>query len=88
MAVPVSDDVSCPPRHPPALRRPKHSEPIWQLQLDYGAWSAELRFHGESCSWDARVLRDGELVIGRQFALRRLAVQWADEQRKVLENSA
>jgi hypothetical protein len=47
--------------------------------------SGELRSHGESCGWETLILRDGELVIGRRFDLRRLAEQWAEEERKYLE---
>ena len=45
-------------------------------------WSAELRFHGESVGWEAQILRDGELVIGRTFMLKELAVGWAEQERK------
>ena len=31
------------------------------------------------------ILREGELVIGRRFVLRRMAEAWAEEERKVLE---
>jgi hypothetical protein len=48
-------------------------------------WSCELRFHGESCGWEAQILREGELVIGRRFDLRRQAVQWAEVERQILE---
>jgi hypothetical protein len=44
-----------------------------------------LRCHGESWGWEAQILSEGELVIGRRFDLRRLAVQWAEEERKHLE---
>jgi len=53
--------------------------------VDHVTWSCEFRFHGESCGWEAQLLREGELVIGRRFDLRRLAEQWAEEERKVLE---
>jgi hypothetical protein len=48
-------------------------------------WSCELRFHGESYGWEAQILREGELVIGRRFDLRRLAERWAEEERQALE---
>ena len=45
---------------------------------------ASLRFHGEAYGWEAELLCEGELVIGRRFDLRRLAEQWAEEERKLL----
>jgi hypothetical protein len=48
-------------------------------------WSCELRFHWESWGWEAQILREGELVIGRRFDLRLLAEQWAEEERKFIE---
>jgi hypothetical protein len=40
-------------------------------------WNAELRYHGEY-GVEAQLLRQGELVIGRHFDTRALAVQRAD----------
>jgi hypothetical protein len=49
-------------------------------------WSAELFFRGESVGWEAQILRDGDLVIGRTFILRDLAVGWAKNERDRLES--
>jgi hypothetical protein len=50
------------------------------------AWSADLRFRGESYGWEAQILRDGELSFGhRAFVTRAAAVVWAEEQRKESE---
>ena len=48
-------------------------------------WSAELFFRGEGVGWEAQILRDGDLVIGRTFILRVLAVGWAKNKRDRLE---
>jgi hypothetical protein len=81
----VTDDAFYRPNRPPAPPRPpKPGEPIWSLRLEHVTWSCELRCHGESWGWEAQILREGELVIGRHFTLRRLAEQWAEEERKYL----
>ena len=49
-------------------------------------WEAELRYHGEFGA-EAQILRQGELVIGRRFGTRALAVQWDEEERKAISNT-
>jgi hypothetical protein len=41
----------------------------------------ELRYQG---AWgvEAQILRDGELVIGRRFDTKSLAVQWAEQEQQ------
>jgi hypothetical protein len=58
-------------------------KPIWSLRHDHVTWSCEFRFHGESYGWEAQIVRESELVIGRRFDTRALAVQWAEEERKI-----
>jgi hypothetical protein len=36
---------------------------------------------------EAQILRDGELVIGRRFETRALAVQWAELERAAIQNT-
>jgi len=84
----VSDDAFYRPNHQPPARRPKPGEPIWSLRHEHVTWSCELRFHGESCGWEAQILREGELVIGRRFDVRRHAVQWAEAERQILKNGS
>ena len=76
-----TDDPVYSPGHRTAPRVPRPGEPLWELRRDYVTWSCELRYHGEY-GVEAQILRDGELVIGRRFDLRRLAEQWAEEERK------
>jgi len=82
----MSDHAFYRPNRPaPAPRQPKPGEPIWSLRHEHVTWSCELRFHAESWGWEAQILHEGELVIGQRFALRQVAEQWADEERKHLE---
>jgi hypothetical protein len=68
---------------PRCRRRP--GEALWSVQKGDVTWSCELRFH-ESVGWEAQILRDGDLVIGRTFILRDLAVGWAKNERDRLES--
>lgn len=85
--VSVSDDPFYRPSHrAPAPRQPKPGEPLWNLPHEHVAWSCDLRFHGESYGWETQILGEEELAIGWRFDLRRLAEQWAEEERQHIEN--
>lgn len=60
-------------------------ELLWEIRVKHVTWSCELHVHGE---WgvEAKILRDGALVIGRRFDLRALALQWAELERTAIEN--
>lgn len=77
-----------PNRAPQPSRTPRPGERLWELHRRPVTWSAELRFHGESYGWEAQILRDGELVIGRRFLLREQAVEWAETKRQALMEAA
>lgn len=77
-----------PTRKPAAPRQPKPGEPLWQLRKDHVTWSAELRFHGESFGWEAQILRNGELAIGRRFVMKAQAIEWAESLRSEIEKGA
>ena len=80
----VPDDQFYSPSHKATpSRTPRPGEPLWSFRKDGATWSAELRYHGEF-GVEAQILRESELVIGRRFDTRALAVQWADEERKAL----
>ena len=81
----MSDPFYLPNRTPPPPRQPKPGEPLWELRKDHATWSCELRVHGE---WgvEAQILRDGELVIGRLFDTRAIAVQWAVDERSAIDS--
>ena len=49
--------------------------------------SCELRFQGESYGWEAQFLERGDLVYSRGgFVMRKLAVRWAEDERKAMEH--
>ncbi len=50
----------------------------WLLLI--GDSDSELRYHGEF-GVEAQFCRDGELVIGRRFDTKALAVQWTEQER-------
>jgi hypothetical protein len=53
---------------------------------DLAPMSCELRFHGESFGWEAQFFERGEFFASRgAFVTRAMAVQWAEEERKVIE---
>ena len=80
----MSDDPFYAPNAKPLPARvSRPGEPLWSVGKDGVTWEAELRYHSEF-GVEAQILRQGELVIGRRFDTRALAVQWADEERKTL----
>jgi len=80
----TSDDSIYAPNHRPAVRQPKGGEPLWSLRKEDVTWTCELRFHGESYGWEAQILRDGDLVIGRRFELKEWAIKWAEQEKSDL----
>ena len=83
----VTDDAFYRPNHPGLARRqPTAGEPIWSFRQEHVTWSCELRFHGESWGWEAQILREGELVIGRRFDTKALAEQSAELEKQAIEN--
>jgi hypothetical protein len=68
--------------HRPPERQRRRGELLWTVRRDHVTWTCELRFHGESVGWEAQILRENELVIGRTFILRELAVKWAETERR------
>jgi hypothetical protein len=70
----------------PPLRpcRPRPNEPLWSLWHNHHAYDAQLRYHGEY-GVEAQILRDGDVLVGYRFQTRALAVQWAEEERKLRE---
>jgi hypothetical protein len=65
---------------------PRPGQHLWSLRKEGVTWEAELRYHREY-GVEAQILRQGELVIGRRFDTRALAVQWADNERRALDGS-
>jgi hypothetical protein len=45
--------------------------------------TTELLFRGEGgVGWEAQIFQNGELVIGRPFILKELAVRWAEQEKR------
>jgi hypothetical protein len=55
-----------------------------ELMQDNHAYAAQVRYHGEY-GVEAQILRDGDVLVGYRFQTRALAVQWAEEERKLRE---
>jgi hypothetical protein len=73
--------------HKPAPRcRPRPGEPLWSVRQEHMTWSAELHFPGEGYGWEAQILRDGELTIGRRFLLKAEALKWAEAEKALADD--
>jgi len=76
---------------PPPPTPPPRSQYLFEcLRASNGApMTCELRFHGDAASgyaWEVVFYERGELAYSRgAFAERRLAVAWAEAERKALE---
>jgi len=86
----MSDDAPfySPNRPSPAPRQPKPGERLFDFvrASDRAPMSCELRFHGESYGWEVQFFERGEFFGGRgAFPTKRLAIQFAEEERKAFE---
>ena len=84
----MSDDAFYSPNYRLPPRAPKPGEPLWSFKKGGNTWLAELRDHGTGVGVEAQILRDWDLVIGRRFVLRDLAVRWAEGEREYIEQGA
>jgi hypothetical protein len=68
--------------------KPRPVELLFEFvrESDHAQFSCDLRYHGEY-GVEAQFLKGGDLLIGRRFRTRALAVQWAEEERKALARS-
>jgi hypothetical protein len=80
----ADDPFYAPNAKPTPPRVPRAGEPLWSVRANGATWEAELRYHGEY-GVEAQILKQGELVIGRRFDTRELAVLWAEQERKAIE---
>lgn len=79
----MSDDLPfySPDRKPATPKRvPLPREPVWTVRKNHQTWTCELLDHG---TWgtEAQILIDGDLLIGRRFESRPLALLWAERER-------
>jgi hypothetical protein len=56
--------------HRPPVRQRKPGELLWTVRKDHVTWTCELFFRGESYGWEAQIVRETDLRIGRRFILR------------------
>ena len=59
-------------------------EPLFEFVRGRDRFACELRYHG-AYGVEAQIYVNGELLIGRRFDTRALAVQWAEEERRERE---
>jgi hypothetical protein len=70
------------PATPPRQSTP--GERIWSLRRNGRQVDCE-RLHGGSHGWECQCLYDGELLYGRRFVMRELALDEAEAQRPRLK---
>ncbi len=75
-----------PGRKPPPPRQPQPGEILFEFvrESDHAHFRCELRTY-EGWGVEAQFWMNGELLIGRRFDTRALAVQWATVERPHLE---
>jgi hypothetical protein len=66
----------------PPARRP--TKPLWTIQQGHHTYTCELVFYDQGGT-EARILKGGELMVGRRFEEGWQTLQWAEEERKVIE---
>ena len=81
----MSDDALLWTHKPTARDRPRPGQFLWSFSKGDVTWTCALHFHGESVGWEAQILRDRELTIGRTFLPTERAVRWAEGERQELE---
>jgi hypothetical protein len=59
---------------------------MWTVHKHPSLYTCELRDHGAR-GVEARVIKDGVVLVSQQFDTRAFAVQWANEARLSLLNS-
>ena len=64
----------------PEPRRPQPGEPLFELMRGDQRLRGELRDHGQF-GVEAQFLLDRELLIGKRFSSRVLALDWAEKMR-------
>jgi hypothetical protein len=76
-----------PGRNPPPPRQPQPGEILFEFvrESDHEHFRCELRTHGGEWGVEAQFWINDELLIGRRFDTRALAVQWATVEREYIE---
>jgi hypothetical protein len=76
----MSDPPFYAPNHRPAPPEPRAGEHLWTVQKAGRHLTCELRDDGEF-GVEVQVYRDGELLYGRRWATRALALEEADARK-------
>jgi hypothetical protein len=76
-----------PGRKPPPARVPQPGQILFEFvrESDHAHFRCELRYHGDVWGVEPQFCMNGELLIGRRFDTRALAVQWATIEREHIE---
>jgi hypothetical protein len=74
----MSDTPFYAPNHKPTPRQPQAGEPLWAIQKGGRQLACELRDDGQA-GVEVQVYRDRELLYGRRWESRALALAKADE---------
>jgi hypothetical protein len=74
----MSDQPFYAPNRTTAPRPPRAGEPLWAVQKDGRQLACELRDDGEA-GVEVQVYRDRELLYGRRWPTRALALEKADD---------
>ncbi len=76
----MSDTPFYAPNHKPTPRHPRAGEHLWAIEKNGRQLACELRDDG-AAGVEVQVSRDGELLYGRRWANRALALEEADERK-------
>ena len=76
----MSDQPFYAPNLTTAPRQPRTGEPLWAIQKGGRQLACELRDDG-AAGVELQVRRDGELLYGRRWATRALALEEAEERK-------
>jgi hypothetical protein len=76
----LSDQPFYAPNRTNAHRQPRAGEPLWTIQKAGRQLACELRDDG-AAGVEVQVYREGELLYGRRWATRALALEEANERK-------
>ena len=80
----MSDDPYTPNRPPTPPWQPQTGERLFEFLRGHDRFLCDLRDDGPD-GVEVRFFQNEDLLFTRRFATRALAVQWAEEERKAIE---
>jgi hypothetical protein len=70
---------------PPPQMKPRPNEKLWEVWAkNHKHYACELKYHGEF-GVEAQIFEGGDLLVGRRFEARALAVTWALLEKQDIE---